>query len=116
MRYGILLLLLSTAVFAARWELIYFHDEDKSTLTITDLKFPSATRGIATAVLHREGRGPKPVVLVTSDGGSNWSVVETREPGTSLFFLSDADGWMVTPSGVWFTQEAGRSWTRILKR
>jgi photosystem II stability/assembly factor-like uncharacterized protein len=43
-------------------------------------------------------------------------MVETREPGISLFFLNETDGWMVTPGGVWHTQEVGRSWTRILKR
>jgi hypothetical protein len=113
---GILLLAFCAAAFAGRWEVSYFHDEDKSSLTITDLKFPSATRGVATAVLQRERNRPKPVVLVTSDGGSTWSTVETRDPGISLFFLSETDGWMVTASGVWSTHEAGRSWTRILKR
>jgi hypothetical protein len=113
---SILLLAFCAAAFAARWEVAYFHDEDKSALTITDLKFPSVSRGIATGMLQREDKRPQPVVLVTSDGGSNWSLVETKEPGVSLFFLSETDGWMVTTSGVWFTQEAGRSWTRILKR
>lgn len=116
MLLSMLLLAACTAAFAARWELVYFHDEDRSALTITDLKFPSATRGVATGIVQRQGKDPKPVVMVTSDGGGNWSMVDTKEPGISLFFLSETDGWMVTPSGVWFTQETGRSWTRILKR
>jgi photosystem II stability/assembly factor-like uncharacterized protein len=109
------LLAFSTAAFASRWEIVYFHDQDKSSMSFTDIEFPSAARGVATGVL-REGTKQKPIVLVTSDGGANWSVVETKEPGISLFFLTETDGWMVTPKGVWFTQEAGRSWTRILKR
>jgi hypothetical protein len=110
------LLLLGTVAFAARWEIVHFHDEDKSSLTITALEFPSATRGVATGVLQVEGKSPKYVALVTSDGGTKWTTVQTKEPGLSLYFLSEADGWMVTPNGIWYTQEAGRSWTRILKR
>src|SRR5688500_6169757 len=113
---GVLPLALCATAFAGSWEVSYFHDEDKSSLTITDLKFLSASRGVAIGVLERENRGPQPVALVTSDGGATWSTVETRDPGISLFFLSEADGWMVTRSGVWSTHEAGRSWRRILKR
>jgi hypothetical protein len=103
-------------VFAANWEIAYFHDEPKSSLRILALQFASTTRGVATGLLQKDRNRPQPVALVTSDGGSTWSMLETREPGTSLFFLSETDGWMVTPGGIWFTQEAGRSWTRILKR
>jgi hypothetical protein len=110
------LLLLCTGAFAAKWEIVHFHDEDKSSLTITAISFPSIRRGVATGVLHTEGRSPKSVALVTTDGGTKWSTIETKEPGISLFFLSELDGWMVTPKGIWFTQEAGRSWSRILKR
>jgi hypothetical protein len=110
------LLLLCTGAFAAKWEIVHFHDEDKSSLMITALQFPSVSRGVATGILQVEGKAPKSVVLVTTDGGTKWTTVETREPGISMFFLSEADGWMVTPKGIWFTQEAGRSWTKILKR
>ena len=112
----ILLLVFAAAAYAARWEIVYFHDEDKSSLRILALQFASKTRGVATGLLQRERNRPQPVALVTSDGGATWSTVETKEPGTSLYFLSETDGWMVTPGGVWATQEAGRSWTRILKR
>jgi hypothetical protein len=115
LRVFVLLAYCSVAM-AARWEIAYFHDEDKSSLRILALQFASQTRGVATGLLYRERKQPQPVVLVTSDAGTTWSVVETKEVGTSLYFLSETDGWMVTPGGVWFTQEAGRSWTRILKR
>ena len=109
------LLSLLVAGIAAGWEIVYFHDEDKSSLRILAFQFASPTRGVATGLLQRERNRPEPVALVTSDAGITWSVVETRDPGISLLFLSETDGWMVTPGGVWFTQEAGRSWKRILK-
>jgi hypothetical protein len=112
----IVLVLLCVPAFAARWELVYFHDEEKSSLRIVALQFASSVRGVATGLLQRESKDPQPVALVTSDGGSNWALIETKEVGLSLYFLSETDGWMVTPGGIWFTQEAGRSWRRILKR
>jgi hypothetical protein len=110
------LLAYCVAALGAQWEVVYFHDEAKSALRILALQFASTTRGVATGLLQKGRERPEPVALVTSDGGTTWSIVETREPGISLFFLSETDGWMVTPGGVWSTQEAGRSWTRILRR
>ena len=55
----------------------------------------------------------RPSVLVTADGGRNWSFVPTRETGLSLFFLNESLGWMVTTGGVWQTEEAGRSWRKL---
>lgn len=97
-----------------RWRLQYFHDEDTTTLTLHDLSFPSPQRGIAVGVLL-EGRRAKPVALLTSDGGARWSTVEMPEPARSVFFRSENLGWMVTDSGVWRTEEAGRSWKRLAR-
>jgi hypothetical protein len=97
-----------------KWTLQYFYDQNGKDLEITDLAFPSATRGIAVGViLDREGRRPQFTALVTSDGGSHWSLVPLKEFPRSLFFLDEMNGWMVTAEGLWFTREAGRSWIRI---
>jgi len=98
----------------ARWTLQYFYDQDGKDLHITDLAFPSAKRGIAVgAIVDREGRKPQFTSLVTSDGGEHWSLAPLKEFPRSIFFLDESNGWMVTGESLWFTQEAGRSWTRI---
>lgn len=98
----------------ARWTVQYFYDQDGKDLHITDLAFPSAKRGIAVgAVVDREGRKPQFTSLVTSDGGEHWALTPLKEFPRSIFFLDESNGWMVTGESLWFTQEAGRSWTRI---
>jgi len=108
------LLALCAAAGAAepRWQLQFFHDRDDSSFTLNDLKFPSAARGVACGFRSENGR-TRPSVLVTGDGGRNWSFAATRETGLSLFFLNESLGWMVTPGGVWQTEEAGRSWRKL---
>ncbi|HWB95125.1 MAG TPA: hypothetical protein VG672_00430, partial [Bryobacteraceae bacterium] len=59
---------------AGRWQMQYFYDEDKSSLTINDLAFPSAQRGVAVGYLDQEGK-IRPTAVVTSDGGATWSLV-----------------------------------------
>lgn len=98
----------------SRWTLQYFYDQDGKDLHITDLAFPSAKRGIAVgAIVDREGRKPQFTSLVTSDGGEHWSLTPLKEFPRSIFFLDESNGWLVTGESLWFTQEAGRSWTRI---
>jgi len=112
----VLICCLARAAFAAdRWTVQFFHDKDHSSLTINDLQFASATRGVAVGYLM-EKKSLVPTALVTSDAGKTWTFVTTKEVGTSVFFLNDQSGWMVTNSGIWSTDEAGRSWKRIYKR
>jgi hypothetical protein len=98
-----------------KWNLQYFYDEDRTELEIVDLAFPSATRGIAVGAIYDvEGRKkPQPVALVTSDGGAKWTQVPLKEAPRSIFFLNESLGWLVTDESIWFTEESGRSWTRI---
>ena len=100
---------------SADWTLQYFYDEEKSELSLADLACPSAARCIAVGtILDREGRGkPRYTAVVTSDAGGRWALVPLREQPRSVFFLNEDSGWMVTRDGIWFTQEAGRAWTRI---
>ena len=111
---AVTLLPLAFAQPQSKWTLQYFYDQTGKNLEIIDLAFPSATRGIAVgAIVDREGRRPQFTALVTSDGGAHWALVPLKELPRSLFFLDESNGWMVTGESLWFTQEAGRSWTRI---
>ena len=92
----------------------YFYDQEKSSLVLLDLKFPSAQRGVAVGYVLT-GRNEKPVALVTSDGGAHWQQTTLDEPPVSLFFLNENVGWLVTRRGIWVTREAGNGWTRLPK-
>jgi hypothetical protein len=105
-----------------KWVMSYLHDDNRSTLTLTDLKFPSTERGIASGYITRMAFDPLqgshvekeyPVVMVTSNGGKVWTPVEIKELPTSMFFLDDTVGWFVSDKGIWFTAESGRAWRRI---
>ncbi len=97
-----------------RWRVQYFYDEDKSTLAISDLQFPTATNGVAVGVIV-EGKSRKPVSLVTSDGGAHWTKSDLSEVPISISFLNDSLGWMVTEKGLWVSRELGRNWRRMTK-
>jgi photosystem II stability/assembly factor-like uncharacterized protein len=95
-----------------RWRLQYFHDELHSTLSINDIKFPTPRRGLAVGALHGE-ETVKPVMVSTKDGGETWSMQKLKEYPVSLFFLNDSLGWMATDRGIWRTEEAGQSWSKL---
>jgi len=100
---------------ADRWEMQYFYDQDKSSLSIADLKFTSPQRGIAVGSIINKG-SVKHVAMVTSDGGKQWTTIPLKEPPISVFFLDESTGWMVTDRGIWFTEESGRSWKKVHKQ
>jgi len=58
-----------TAMAAEHWDVQFRYRQLDSTLTINDLVFPSAKRGIACGFVTDRKEKDKPVVLVTSDGG-----------------------------------------------
>jgi hypothetical protein len=95
-----------------RWRLQYFYDKEHANFAISDLKFPSAKRGVAVGAIL-DGHSVKPMSALTSDGGAHWSLVPLNEPGMSLFFLNDSLGWLVTTKGLWQTEESGRSWRKV---
>jgi hypothetical protein len=99
---------------APRWQMRYFYDQEKTSLTINDFVFPSAKYGIAVGYIA-EGKREDPTQLVTSDGGDHWVLSPLKEMPISLFFLDDSLGWMVTSKGLWRTTEAGRNWTKLPK-
>jgi photosystem II stability/assembly factor-like uncharacterized protein len=98
----------------AKWTLQYFYDQFGKELRITDLAFPSATRGIAVGeIADRKGGRPQFTAVVTSDAGAHWSLVPLKEFPRSIFFLNETAGWLVTDEALWFTDEAGRGWKRL---
>lgn len=116
MRYLTLLVVAYSSLWAAeRWQMQYFYDQNKEELHFTAFAFCSTARGVATGILVQDGK-PKAVAVVTSNGGDSWTLTETKEAGHALFFLDETSGWMVTPSGIWFTDECGRTWRRIYKQ
>ncbi len=111
---AVLALALSSAALAAeRWKMQYLYDADQQTLRIADIKFPTATRGIAVGVLTPQRGRRKPVALLTSDGGDHWTQVKLDEFPVSLFFLNENTGWMVTVDGLCRTDDAGKTWKKI---
>jgi Photosynthesis system II assembly factor YCF48 len=98
-----------------RWDLQYRYRQIDSTLTINDLAFPSDKRGIACGYTTDSKEKDHPLVLLTSDGGKNWTESVVKETGIALFFLDDSTGWMITEKGIWTTAESGRSWTKLNK-
>ena len=116
-RLGLLLLLLIRCASAAQWNLRYFYDNERETMHFTALAFPSANRGIATGVIVDEQgeRRPRNVAMITADGGNKWTEIKLEDEPVSLFFLDDSVGWMVTQSGIWKTEESGRTWKRLSK-
>jgi photosystem II stability/assembly factor-like uncharacterized protein len=97
---------------AGSWRIQYAYDEIRSSLQIADLAFASARVGVALGKIV-EGRQERAVAIVTSDGGVTWSLAPLKEPGVSLFFLSESAGWMATGKGLWRTADGGRKWTRL---
>ena len=96
-----------------RWKIQFNYDKAESSLNIHDLQCPSAQRCIAAGVIFdKNGRG-RGAVVVSSDGGQKWAMVDVKEAPISLFFLNDSNGWMVTEKGLWSTDESGRTWKKV---
>lgn len=105
---------LAFSLYGQRWEIQYFYDEPKTELNIADLAFPTIERGIAVGWIQQQDRKPKPASIVTNDGGAHWSMAPIEDMPRSLFFLNDSTGWMVTEDAIWFTDEGGRSWRKLV--
>ncbi|HTW65393.1 MAG TPA: YCF48-related protein [Bryobacteraceae bacterium] len=101
---------------AQRWKMQYLYDESGSNFDIRDIACPSAQRCVAAGVITDKKDREQGAVVVTSDGGSHWSLYQVKEQPLSVFFLNDTLGWMVTDRGLWSTQEGGRSWTKVDNR
>jgi hypothetical protein len=102
------------AMAAEQWRMQYFYDQDRSSLVINDLQFPSPTRGVAVGYLEEKNKS-KPVSVITVDGGAHWAVSPIKDTPVSLSFLNDSLGWMVAPRGLWQTPDGGKTWRKLDK-
>ncbi|HEX4594089.1 MAG TPA: YCF48-related protein [Bryobacteraceae bacterium] len=98
---------------AERWKIQYSYQKLDSSLQLRDIRCPSAQRCIAAGEIFEKNGRQQGVVVVTSDGGKQWSISDVKERPVSLFFLNDSVGWMVTDRGIWSTVESGRTWTKL---
>jgi len=108
---SILAVCLALPAWAASWKIQYFYDRDDSKFIINDLQFVTEKRGFAAGFRELKARpGPKPMMIMTDDGGKTW--VETFPPSVaeSIFFVDETSGWMAAASGIWHTPDAGKSW------
>src|SRR5579862_5203811 len=114
-RFLLVSLLAAAAVCAAekadRWKVLYSYDDLNSSLVINDFKFLTAQRGIAGGFLLDKNGKVKPTTVVTSDGGTHWTLSPIKDVPISLFFL-ESRGWMVTEEAVWGSEDAGRTWRK----
>ena len=110
-----LAVLLPGAAFGQRWEIQYFHDELQTQLELVDLAFPTADRGVAVGLIweRNQEKRPKPVELITSDGGAHWSTIPLKDEPRSLYFLNRNLGWMVGDAGIWQTDDSGKTWKKL---
>lgn len=107
--------LLPLALSAAdKWNVAYFFDVDDSRLALRDIAFPTDQRGIAIGMWNDEGR-PRPVALITSNGGANWEMVRLNEPPLSLACSPEAVCWYSTEKAIYRSEEGGRDWKRVSK-
>lgn len=108
----LLLFLFLPSLYAQRWTIQYFYDEPRDELTVADLAFPTAERGVAVGWTQERGHKPKPVSLTTTDAGEHWTLASLPDLPRSLFFLNQSTGWMVSEDAIWFSDD-GRSWRKI---
>lgn len=113
---GTLLLLAGCLGAEERWRQIYHYDQDKSSLFLTDIRFFTAKRGMAVGQKLDRDRRPKPVALMTSDGGATWTIEPLADPVLSMSFINDTTGWMLTSDDLLRTDEAGRGWRKTKQR
>jgi hypothetical protein len=106
-------LVISGAAAEPHWDIQYRYRQIDSSLTINDLAFPSAKRGIACGFTTDRKDKDHPIVLLTNDGGATWAETPVKETGLAMFFLDDSTGWMVTEKGIWMTSESGHSWSKL---
>lgn len=114
-RAAVLFGLLASCALAAEWKLEFFHDRNRQKLVLNDIRMLTAQRGLAIGFLEDKGH-IKPMGAVTTNGGKDWRLQPLPDEGISFYFLDDSTGWMVAESGIWFTEEGGRGWRRILKK
>ena len=97
---------------AERWKIQYFYDQRDADLELRDIRCPSPTHCIAAGVIQDEGH-ERGVLVLTTDAGQHWSLINVKEHPITLFFLDESTGWMVTDRGIWTTPDGGTNWSKL---
>lgn len=113
MRATAFVLLAAGSLFAQSWKLKYEFDHDRESLSLTDIVALAPARAIACGIHRGPGGQPTGALLLTSDGGANWTQVQFRDLPRTQFFLNDSTGWIAAQGGIWMTEEAGRAWRKV---
>ena len=79
------LIALAVPAVAQQWKSQYFYDENKTSLEIYDLAFPSAQRGVAVGAILK-GTHRQAAAVITSDGGMHWELTRPEELPVSAIF------------------------------
>jgi len=108
------LLLLLPSAQASKWNLVFQHDKDDSSLFLRGLEFPTDQRGIAIGILTEKNR-PRSVTLTTADGGNSWVEARFKEEPMAINCHSGSC-WIATEKGVWRSDEAGLDWKKVSKQ
>lgn len=115
LRNVLLIALLASAAGHAGWRSVYFHDEDNSSLTISAIAASPPGCVIAGGLLVVKGR-PRPVSIVSTDGGREFKTVPIKEVPRGLYLLDASHAWMVTEKGVWSSSDCGVTWMRLARK
>jgi hypothetical protein len=99
---------------ADKWNVAFFHDEQDSALTLGEIVFPASGGGWRWG-FERERAGE---AGGGGDGGrgKRWEMVPLKEIPVTVSCVNDTACWMATEGGVWFTEEAGRSWRKVSRQ
>ena len=97
----------------ARWVLQYFYDRKDEKFTINDFRFTTARHGIAVGWVTEKTGKPKPMSILSNDGGAHWELQPLPDVGLSVFFLNDSVGWLVAERTLWRTDDGGAKWKKL---
>jgi hypothetical protein len=96
-----------------KFRLRYFFDRDEESLQLWDIKALSLKRLIAAGTYQDRSGRRQGRLAVSDDGGATWRLEPLKDLPRSLSFVNDSLGWMAGASGIWMTEEAGRSWRKV---
>lgn len=101
------------ALAEERWKIQFFYDRADSVLDVHDFKCSSASHCLAAGIIEDKRGRERGAVVVTTNGGQDWALLDVAEHPISLFLLNDSLGWMVTDHAVWTTDQGGKTWKKL---
>jgi hypothetical protein len=102
-----------TKASAPSWNLQYFYDRKDEAFTVNDFRCTTVKHGIAVGWITEKKGKPKPMSILTNDGGAHWDLQPLPDIGMSVFFLNDSTGWLVGDKSFWRTDDGGVKWKKL---